>query len=391
MTHITSAHSKSQRILFISPVPTHPTISGNRQRVRQLLNFFEHRGFDYKYLWFEQECGSEIEMISTWGDHFLKVPFDLTPGIVKKIYSKICILNSEAKSKHNSLDEYKNAVLAKAVIQEAESFQPTHVIVMYVLWSWVLDLFPKTVVKIIDTNDVLGDRHAQFIKVGITPEWWSLSRRDEARGLDRANYIIGIQENESEYFRKISKAKVLTIGYSVNIQVLPEPSGSDFTFLFIGSDNPSNINGIQWFLKKCWPKIIERNASTRLLIAGKVCNKVVKVYPGVELLGIVDKPADAYKRCHVIVNPLQFGTGLKIKAIEAMSFGRPMISTRCGAEGLDDFTGAFLLADGAEEFVELCLHVIDDLEMRDNIAKAAVHCAEKMNTMNTINLNFILS
>ena len=109
----------------------------------------------------------------------------------------------------------------------------------------------------------------------------------------------------------------------------------DVDVLFVGHDNPYNIKGIQWFFSEIYPLIDEK---TRIVIAGKVSSHVPVNNKNINLMGFVDDLDVLYKRTKIIICPLLNGTGMKIKVIEALSYGIPVVCTSRGVDGFADKT-----------------------------------------------------
>lgn len=114
-------------------------------------------------------------------------------------------------------------------------------------------------------------------------------------------------------------------------------------------------------------------------IAGGVCEKLTAV-PGIRLLGQVENLAPVYRSATVVVNPVLFGTGLKIKTIEALGFGKALVTTKAGAEGMDDLAGkAFLVAGSDASFSDAVVSLLLDRGARLDLAESAYACAVAWN------------
>jgi glycosyltransferase involved in cell wall biosynthesis len=254
---------------------------------------------------------------------------------------------------------------------------------MYTFHSWILDLFPSTVRKLIDTNDRLTDRHRQFRDKEVAPEWFSTTASQERKGLQRADTIIAIQEQEARFFRSLSDRPVVTVGHIAPINPVDEPVEGAPTLLFLGSDNRINGDAIGYCVQKIWPKIRSRIPNARLLVAGAVCRQAPYA-DGVEHLGVVENLADVYRRSYVVISPLRFGTGLKIKCIEAMSYGKPLVTTPAGAEGMESGRStAFLVASGATQLADQCAQLLQDCPRRRQIAMTAISFVTGWNAQNS--------
>ena len=110
--------------------------------------------------------------------------------------------------------------------------------------------------------------------------------------------------------------------------------------LFVGGfRHGPNYDGIMWFINDIFNEIIKKNPDIILTIAGS--------YPPDELLNLKNKNINVlgfvsdeellnlYKKTRIVIAPLRYGAGIKGKVIEAMSNGIPVLSTSCGAEGID--------------------------------------------------------
>ncbi len=116
-----------------------------------------------------------------------------------------------------------------------------------------------------------------------------------------------------------------------------------------GSYQP-NEHGIAWFIENVFPHV--RDAiPARLDVVGPPPNRPIQAR-GVTYRGYVPLLDDSYREADVVVVPIFFGSGTRGKVVEAMAYGRPVISTTIGAEGLQVAPGVhYVRADTAEEFI----------------------------------------
>jgi glycosyltransferase involved in cell wall biosynthesis len=119
-----------------------------------------------------------------------------------------------------------------------------------------------------------------------------------------------------------------------------------YDLLFIGSDNLYNVEGIEWFLKEVYP-LLEKNL--KIALAGNVCNKISFEAPNVFKLGFVEDAEALLRGSKFTLCPLKRGTGMKIKVIESLSYGIPVVSTRKGVDGFlnKQPSGGVLVIDSA--------------------------------------------
>jgi glycosyltransferase involved in cell wall biosynthesis len=89
-------------------------------------------------------------------------------------------------------------------------------------------------------------------------------------------------------------------------------------------------------------------------------------------------PVDFYSSYQVLIVPLLSGSGVRIKIIEGMSYGKPIISTSVGAEGIGAVEGEHLMiADSPEDFVRTIIEVLNDPVKLNQLSSNALNFAKK--------------
>lgn len=156
-------------------------------------------------------------------------------------------------------------------------------------------------------------------------------------------------------------------------------NGKRLTFVGPDGHNP-NLEGITWFLEKCWKELLERDIEYSLEIIGgwTGCRieEFTKKYPNVHFLGYVDDLKDVLSGSIMIV-PINVGSGIRMKILEASSIGVPFVSTSVGAEGIPVENGKHcLIADTPADFIKAIVslkdHTLQTLlvkEARDMVCK----------------------
>lgn len=138
--------------------------------------------------------------------------------------------------------------------------------------------------------------------------------------------------------------------------------------LFVGSmDYHANIDAVTNFARSAWPTIHNRHPQLRFTIVGRNPSQEVRSLaeiPNIEVTGTVEDVRPYYREALAAIVPLRVGGGSRLKILEALAAGVPIISTRLGAEGLDVRDGEnILLAENAEEFSR----AITDLSENDSL------------------------
>ena len=96
------------------------------------------------------------------------------------------------------------------------------------------------------------------------------------------------------------------------------------------------------------------------------------------MIGYVDDLDALYAETDIVVNPVTFGGGLKIKCVEALAHGKPLITSPVGAEGIEKGANkAFIVCTSPAETVEQLNALIEDPERRRELATSARAFAEQ--------------
>ena len=157
------------------------------------------------------------------------------------------------------------------------------------------------------------------------------------------------------------------------------PHARRVTFLG-GLHWPPNADGIRRFAYEVWPRIIEQAPTALLTIIGKdpPDDLVSAVIPGIEVSGFVRDLLPYLRETAVFIVPLHAGGGMRVKIIDAWSWGLPIVSTTIGAEGLAYRDGEnLLLADAAETFAGAVVRILSDAELGQRLGAAGRATVEK--------------
>ncbi len=160
--------------------------------------------------------------------------------------------------------------------------------------------------------------------------------------------------------------------------LVPTARKLEFPSLFhVGAlDWAPNQEGLIWFFDHCWEKIHADNPQLKFYLAGRNApdwfERRIK-QPGVEYLGEINDAYDFINSKAVMVVPLFSGSGMRIKIIEGMALGKPIVTTDIGTEGIPTQNGTnILIANDAEEFIEAINRLINSRELADQIGKNAI-------------------
>ncbi len=186
---------------------------------------------------------------------------------------------------------------------------------------------------------------------------WLQAEAFYRRLMPRVRSFVAISEEEAAIVRrKYPHLQVAIVGYGIPLEEYPvlDPPLDGAVLGFIGNYiHPSNFDAIRFFLAEWYPAVRARHPGASLRVAGKnLPADLIAEWqsdPSVSFHANVPNLRDFYAGISIFVNPIVSQRGLRTKLVEAAAFGRPIISTELGAEGLDGL--ALLRADTAAEFL----------------------------------------
>jgi len=311
--------------------------------------------------------------------------------LLSVVYIGSCLPGDESmlESKYGDLDFHfleKNANLTIAeYVQKFAVFILDKVfdiaLLEYIEMYALLNFFQKKTVKILDTHDLLIDKIASFNKYGLTYDGLKLSFEQELAVYKEFDRVILINEKDYNRITQIlGREKTLFIPHPVKLDKV-EPRPIVKNIIYVASLYSPNVDAINWFLGKVWPVLSNNNITLKIYgHVGKKINPELLKDPSVKIEGFKDDLTEAYKDADIVINPVRAGAGLKIKNIEALGYGLPLVTTTHGMSGLEGAAlHSLLLADTAEDFVRQIIKLITDFSLRTRLSAHAFQYA---------NLNF---
>ena len=307
-----------KHVLIVSPIPSHPQFQGNSARIYRLNQMFKQCGYVVHFVYFGMEGLSPEQrsaMETDW-DYFHYVQPEGPAAL-------------PSYGDYFDIDDWYDPKVSTLVEGLCAQWQFDVCLVNYVWFSKVLDAVPSSVYKVIDTHDVFGDRHIVAREAGLEPVWFYTTKELEAYALERANLVLAIQDEEQAYFESITQSKVEVMGFvTPRQQITPRRMAQNEKLRvgYIGSGNPFNLVSIQSFQQS----VMEKPALCEqfdFILAGTICKSFKSENQIFDIVGMVDELDDFYREVDIVINPMVGGTGLKIKSLEALSFGKPLLAT----------------------------------------------------------------
>jgi polysaccharide biosynthesis protein PslH len=203
-------------------------------------------------------------------------------------------------------------------------------------------------------------------------------RRWEPRYAARFARCVAVSEADRRLLKAANprlRVRVVPNGVDARLyQPLPRGVGNP-TLLFVGNmDARTNVDAMQFFCRDILPRIQRSIPCLEMWIVGINPRPEVTQLGGhgVHVTGLVEDVRPYYARSLVCVVPLRAGSGTRLKILEAMALGRPVVSTSIGCEGLAVRAGEHLfIADTPEAFAESTIRLLTDPALATRIAAKA--------------------
>lgn len=330
---------------MITDVPFWRSGTGNRERIGRLVDFLvrKHR-LTVVYVGLEKETDAVKLQGSEFRMEFLCQTAQLTPA------------------------EYGGKVRELA---KGAGFDVC--IVEYVHNSYFLNYLPGSMVKFLDMHDLVSERSKGFKVFNRRDPFEGLSSQEEIELFSLYDRLICICEPDLYWMEQyFDKSRLILAAHAPSFfkQACRERVKS---IGYLASAYAPNVDGINKFVQECWPSIAGR-FDVDLEIYGNVV-KYIDLPGGVmtvRLRGYVEDLEDYYGAVDMVINPVEYGAGIKIKNIEALAHSMPLVTSAHGAKGMEDgIDKAFLMANDSRDFVEKITLLISDFEWRRGLSEAA--------------------
>ena len=336
------------RVLYFSPRICWPTISGAHLRdfyfARQLarcaqltyvgLVSDDAAGEQAEQL--REKLGGESEVIA-WRRERSYKPANIVRGLIGP--TPLNVLNFTSAAVISQLDR-----LFQERRFEVAQIESMHLIAYA---RRIRQIAPNTRL-ILDWHNIESEILARFAQNDRNPlrSWYakrtsSLSRNVENELLRLCHAHTVCSERERQVLLdRAPEARIEVVGNGVDCEFFAQPSpatGERQDVLFMGRmDYHANIDAALYFAREIWPQVRQRRPELRLVIVGAQPPKLVLALreQGITVTGTVEDVRPFYRSALVSVVPLRVGGGTRLKVLEAMAAGTPVISTTLGAEGL---------------------------------------------------------
>ncbi|RFZ85214.1 glycosyltransferase [Mucilaginibacter terrenus] len=246
------------------------------------------------------------------------------------------------------------------------------VIIEYIHLSYMLNFVNEDVTMLLDMHDIVSDRTEAFHKFNYGGIIHEMSAEDEFGIMDVYDHVMVLCEPDRKKLYDIIPGKVILCPHPNLVhRRLVRPKVNTITY--IASEYLPNVDAIIHFMETAWP-LVSAEKNIELHIYGNVCHPLMgrELPARVFLKGYAADINKVYDNADIIINPVRFGAGMKIKTLEALASTVPLVTTAHGARGLEQLAGkGLIIVDNTEDFAFEIQRLINDCLIRQRLVAEA--------------------
>ncbi len=281
-------------------------------------------------------------------------------------------------------------VMREALYQVLQDFAPD-----VILWEyWFMLGFADMVravnpgaIQIADAIDLEWLRLERQARVshGLTKRWniyiQPRVRRYTLEQYRKMNRVVFLSRADATLAQRelpdFDRSDVISMGLWLNEYLTPTALPQPERVLFFGSfRHQPNVDALRFLLQDIWPRIQHGRPQAMLDLMGSSMppwvRQATQHATGIRVLGFQPDIRPSLAEASVVIVPLRFGSGVKIKILEAMALGRAVVTTSIGAEGIEAQAGTdFIVADDAQSLAAETIRLLADPSRCESIGQRA--------------------
>jgi len=246
----------------------------------------------------------------------------------------------------------------------------------------------KIVLRSHNVEHQIWERHLANEKSGIKKTYLSLQnsrlKSFEIEAFNQVDAIVTITDEDKKTIASLCPNKAIhtcLTGINLNsYQQVVESTHPNTLFHFASMDWMPNIEAVDWLLKEVWNDVLKQQPNAKLILAGRGMPERFKKLASANI-SIIDDVKDStefYKTYDIMLVPLWSGSGLRIKLVEGLAYGKAIITTSIGAEGIPYTSGKdLIIADSGKDFSKAIIELLNNTSQKQNLQLAARKLAEQ--------------
>jgi glycosyltransferase involved in cell wall biosynthesis len=362
-----------KKILLVFPHNFFESESGVQKRFFELVSYLKGRGFSIDLLGlkhFESNWNNfDLENSGKLIDQLYL--YNFRTGYHKQLLRSVLsslkfFLTGKRGQSINEIPDYAFPGMITLFQKTLRKTNYEYVIIGYIYWANLLKKnIPVNTIKVLTAEDFISRKLFENNTGYCSMEDLMTEEIDRVNLFDK---VICISYEELQ----ILSARAGNPEFYYVPVFMNEPAKvnqkKEFDILFIGSDNSDNIEGLEWFFKNVYP-LLHRDLN--ILVVGRI-SRYAPDLSNVKKMDFIPHAGEIYSKVKISVNPLQKGTGMKVKVVESLAYGTPIVSTSRGLCGIPpEILEKFIIANDPTCFAEEIHHLLTDETWYDNQCREA--------------------
>ena len=383
-----------KKILFITPTLPYPPVSGGVIKSNKVVHFLSEKyNLSIACLLKNDDIQHKDEFLTTLKlSDFISQELDIPRTAKNLILSNI--QGIPLNLFRNKSREFKEKVLA--VVHQYDVIFCDH----YVMFQYIPDDYKgKIILHEHNCEYLIWKRYANIErsvlkKVALLNQAYRIKKYEQE--ICRKATIILAAPNDTDELVKIGadKTKFLETYHLGDDNLLNEPAldfnKTEKALLYIGTLSwEANIDGLVWFCNEIWQSVKQQHPDIKLYIVGKKPDVRLKEIADKDnqiiLTGFVENVEPYFQKSRIFITPLRFGSGIKVKVVNALYRGIPCVTTSIGTEGLKVKDGEdIFIKDNAAEYADAINTLLTDKNCWQRLSENSRAIATKYYTWNYV-------
>lgn len=365
------------RILVLDEEFPYPTNNGKRTRSFNLYSRLA-KEFRIRYLGYGESGSAAAEALRNAGIEPIAVPARV-PRKHGAIFYLRLLANVLSPLPYIVTSHYSR-VYADSV-RANMAFDPNLLLCEWTPYA-IYARAPSSAKKLVSAHNVEADiwrryfdNETNWLRRWYIREQYRKVKRFEHAALNWVDGAVAVSDLDcARLARECPSLPLTVVPNGVDLDYFrPSPPAASRHLVFTGSmDWRPNQDAARYFVGHILPLLHQRRPDLECTFVGRCPPEDIRVLAdklGVHITGTVDDVRPYVERAAVYVVPVRIGGGSRLKILEAMAMGRPVVSTTVGAEGLDVVHDQHvLLADDPKTFADSVLRLLGDPEMCKKLA-----------------------
>lgn len=200
----------------------------------------------------------------------------------------------------------------------------------------------------------------------------------EQKTLNSLDALVALTQEDADFFAQSGfTGKIHIAPHGIDIEdfdATVQPTGNPDVFHLGSMDWIPNQEAMRWFLEEIWPLVVQQHPDVKFHLAGKKIPPAFAQYasPNVVIDGEVPNAISYMQQHHIMVVPLLSGSGIRIKILEGMALGKPIVATPRAAAGIHFAVNEnILIGTQPAEVAQHIIHLLQQNTLRTQLGQNA--------------------